>query len=148
MSTSALKKLMFTIGVNDLVSGPIASISRNVESLKRHANGGFDAVRGGAFGLAGAGFAIKTFMAPVYDMQQALGEVKSLNVAEKELDTLTKKSLAFSVKFGESATDFVRSSYDIQSAIGGLVNGELAEFTNASNVLAKATKSDAATITN
>lgn len=148
MSTSALKKLMFTIGVNDLVSGPIASISRNVESLKRHANGGFDAVRGGAFGLAGAGFAIKTFMAPVYDMQEALGEVKSLKVAEKELDTLTKKSLAFSVKFGESATDFVRSSYDIQSAIGGLVNGELAEFTNASNVLAKATKSDAATITN
>jgi len=148
MSTTALEKLMFTIGVTDMVSSPIASITRTVDNMKRHATGGFDAIRGGAIGLAGAGFAIKTFMAPVYDMQQALGEVKSLNVAKKELDTLSKSALAFSVKYGASATDFVRSSYDIQSAIGGLVNGELAEFTRASNVLAKATKADAATVTN
>lgn len=148
MSTSALEKLMFTIGVTDMVSGPVASITRSVENMKRHATGGFDAVRGGAFGLAGAGFAIKTFMEPVYDMRRSLGEVGSLGVTENELDTLTKKSLAFSVKYGESASDFVKSSYDIQSAIGGLINGELAEFTNASNVLAKATKADADTITN
>ena len=148
MSTSALEKLMFTIGVTDMVSGPVASITRSVDNMKRHATGGFDAVRGGAFGLAGAGFAIKTFMEPVYDMRRSLGEVGSLGVTETELDTLTKKSLAFSVKYGESASDFVKSSYDIQSAIGGLINGELAEFTNASNVLAKATKADADTITN
>lgn len=148
MSTSALEKLMFTIGVTDMVSGPVASITRSVDNMKRHATGGFDAVRGGAFGLAGAGFAIKTFMEPVYDMRRSLGEVGSLGVTENELDTLTKKSLAFSVKYGESASDFVKSSYDIQSAIGGLINGELAEFTNASNVLAKATKADADTITN
>lgn len=148
MSTTALEKLMFTVGMNDMVSGPISSINRTIGGMKKNATTGFEAVRGGAFGLAGAGFAIKTFMEPVYDMQRSLGEVKSLNVAQSELDKLTKKSLAFSVKYGESATDFVKSSYDIQSAIGGLVNGELAEFTNASNVLAKATKSDAATVTN
>src|SRR5690606_188378 len=33
------------------------------------------------------------------------------------------------------------------SAIGGLVNGELAKFTEASNILAKGTKADAGTIT-
>lgn len=148
MSTTALQKLMFTIGVNDMVSSPVASITRTVDNMKRHATGGFDAIRGGAIGMAGAGFAIKTFMEPVYDMQRSLGEVESLGVSQKELDTLTKKALAFSVQYGESASDFVKSSYDIQSAIGGLVNGELAEFTRASNVLAKATKADAATVTN
>ncbi|EGS4126411.1 phage tail tape measure protein, partial [Salmonella enterica] len=46
-----------------------------------------------------------------------------------------------------SASAFVRSAYDIQSAISGLQGNELSRFTEVSNILAKATKSDAATIT-
>ena len=148
MSMSALEKLTFTVGLKDMVSPTAKSINTTISGMKQNATQGFDAIRGGAVGLAGAGFAIKTFMQPVYDMQKALGEVKSLDVAQKELDTLTAKSLRFSMVYGESATDFVRSSYDIQSAITGLVDGELAKFTNASNILAKGTKADAATITN
>ena len=148
MSMSALEKLTFTVGLKDMVSPTAKSINTTISGMKQNATQGFDAIRGGAVGLAGAGFAIKTFMQPVYDMQKALGEVKSLDVAQKELDTLTAKSLKFSIAYGESATDFVRSSYDIQSAITGLVDGELAKFTNASNILAKGTKADAATITN
>lgn len=148
MSMSALEKLTFTVGLKDMVSPTAKSINTTISGMKQNATQGFDAIRGGAVGLAGAGFAIKTFMQPVYDMQKALGEVKSLDVAQKELDSLTAKSLRFSMAYGESATDFVRSSYDIQSAITGLVDGELAKFTNASNILAKGTKADAATITN
>lgn len=148
MGMSALEKLTFTVGLKDLVSPTANSINKTISGMKQNATQGFDAIRGGAVGLAGAGFAIKTFMQPVYDMQAALGEVKSLDVAQKELDTLTAKSLRFSMAYGESATEFVRSSYDIQSAIGGLVDGELAKFTNASNILAKGTKADASTITN
>ena len=148
MSMSALEKLTFTVGLKDMVSPTAKSINTTISGMKQNATQGFDAIRGGAVGLAGAGFAIKTFMQPVYDMQKALGEVKSLDVAQKELDTLTAKSLRFSMVYGESATEFVRSSYDIQSAITGLVDGELAKFTNASNILAKGTKADAATITN
>lgn len=148
MSMSALERLTFTVGIRDLVTPTASSINRTITGMRQNATQGFDAIRGGAVGLAGAGFAIKSFMQPVYDMQKALGEVKSLDVAQKELDTLTAKSLKFSIAYGESATDFVRSSYDIQSAITGLVDGELAKFTNASNILAKGTKADAATITN
>lgn len=143
-----MEKLMFTMGLTDMVSKPAASINKTILGMKENATGGFDAIRGGAIGLAGAGLAIKGFMDPVYDMQRAMGEVKSLDVAEKELKQLQKTALGFSVQYGESAADFVRSSYDIQSAIGGLENGELAAFTKASNVLAKGTKADAATITN
>lgn len=148
MSMSALERLTFTVGIRDLVTPTASSINRTITGMRQNATQGFDAIRGGAVGLAGAGFAIKSFMQPVYDMQKALGEVKSLDVAQKELDSLTAKSLRFSMVYGESATDFVRSSYDIQSAITGLVDGELAKFTNASNILAKGTKADAATITN
>ncbi|WP_370314678.1 phage tail tape measure protein [Thalassolituus sp.] len=147
MSITAMERLMFVVGITDLVSGPAASINKTIAGMKANATSGFDAIRGGAIGLAGAGLAIKTFMEPVYEMQRALGEVESLGVHEKELKSLQKTALGFSMKYGESAEDFVRSSYDIQSAIGGLENGELATFTKASNVLAKGTKADAATIT-
>ena len=148
MSTSALEKLMFTVGITDMVSQPAQSINKTIAGMKHNATSGFDAIRGGMFGLAGAGIAIKTFMQPVYDVDEALGEVRSLGVIESELKTLTKQSLIFSSAYGESAADFIRSSYDIQSAIAGLNDGELAKFTNASNILAKGTKADAATITN
>jgi ferritin-like metal-binding protein YciE len=55
--------------------------------------------------------------------------------------------LRFSTQYGESAQDFVRSSYDIQSAISGLVGNELGTFTEASAILAKGTKADMGVIT-
>lgn len=148
MSVGALEKLIFMIGVKDMVSQPVRSINKSISGMKENATAGFSAIHGGAIGLAASGFAIKTFMEPVYDMQEALGEVRSLDVAETEMNKLTKASLKYSTKFGESASEFVRSSYDIQSAISGLADGELAKFTTASNILAKGTKADAATITN
>ncbi|MCD8522565.1 MAG: phage tail tape measure protein [Saccharospirillaceae bacterium] len=148
MNVSALQKLMFTVGMTDNVSKPLSRINNTLTGVKKNANAGFDSIRGGAFGLGASYLAIETLMKPVYNMEAALGEVRSLSVAEKELQTLKRTALSFSIAYGESATDFVRSSYDIQSAIGGLVNGELATFTEASNILAKATKADAATITN
>ena len=42
----------------------------------------------------------------------------------------------------------MQSSYDIQSAIDGLSSADLSQFTLSSNVLAAATKADAATVTN
>lgn len=138
---------MMTIGLTDTVSKPLMSINNTLTGMKKNATGGFENIRGGAMGLAASGLAIKTFMQPVYEMQRRIGEVASLEVAQQELDALKNTSLLFSVQYGESAADFVGSSYDIQSAITGLRNGELAKFTLASNVLAKSTKADAATIT-
>jgi len=148
MSVAALEKLQFVVGMTDMVSGPLKGINKNLSGIKRNANAGFDSIRGGAIGMGASFLAVKTLMQPVYDMQEAVGEVRSLDVADKELKTLQNTALKFSVAYGESASDFVRSSYDIQSAISGLRNGELAKFTEASNILAKGTKADAATVTN
>ncbi len=148
MSVQALEKLQFVVGMTDMVSAPLRGINKNLTGIKNNANAGFDSIRGGAIGLGASFLGVKTLMQPVYDMQEAVGEVRSLSVAESELKKLQDEALNFSVAYGESAAEFVRSSYDIQSAIAGLRNGELAKFTEASNVLAKGTKADAGTITN
>ncbi|EOV0272025.1 phage tail tape measure protein, partial [Salmonella enterica] len=102
----------------------------------------------GVAGLWGAAQGLKGIVDPARDMEGALAEVSSLDVANKTLDQLRKTSQNFAVDYGESASAFVRSAYDIQSAIAGLQGDELPKFTEASAVLAKATKSDTATITN
>ena len=102
----------------------------------------------GLAGMVGTAYALKAAMAPALGQNAALGEVASLGVAADALELLNQKSLEFSIAYGTNATAFVSSAYDIQSAIAGLTGTQLATFTGASNLLAKATKADAATITN
>ncbi|MEH6649986.1 MAG: phage tail tape measure protein [Motiliproteus sp.] len=143
----SLEKLFFAVGLKDQVSSPIGKIDKAIGGMKRNAVEGFTKIAGGSAGLYATGMALESILGPAKAMDRAIGEVKSLGVADKEIKALTETALQFSIKYGESATDFVRSSYDIQSAIAGLNNGELAKFTEASNLLAKATKADAGTIT-
>jgi TP901 family phage tail tape measure protein len=112
------------------------------------ANDSFAKIGGGVAGVAAAGYTMQAMVAPANEFNMAIGEVRSLDVARGSLDALSDSAVKFSIKYGESASDFVKSSYDIQSAIAGLEGDDLARFTNASNVLAKGTKADAATITN
>ncbi|BES69732.1 phage tail tape measure protein [Marinobacter nanhaiticus D15-8W] len=145
--SAALEKLFFSVGMRDQVSGPLGKIDKSLMSVRRSASAGFQEIAGGAVGLAGTGLAIKSMIQPAMEMERAIGEVRSLGVADAELQKLTDTALQFSIQYGKSAKDFVRSSYDIQSAIAGLNNGELATFTESSNLLAAATKADAGTIT-
>lgn len=101
----------------------------------------------GVGGIVASGYALQNALMPAIEMSRALGEVKSLGVQEGALKMLSQSSYEYALQYGESATEFVRSSYDIQSAIAGLNATDLSRFTMASNVLAKGTKSDAATIT-
>lgn len=52
------------------------------------------------------------------------------------------------MQYGESAVDFVNSSYAIKGAIDGLAGDELPRFTYAAAVLAKGTKANVGDITN
>uniref|UniRef100_UPI0027D9866C phage tail tape measure protein n=1 Tax=Aeromonas rivipollensis TaxID=948519 RepID=UPI0027D9866C len=102
----------------------------------------------GATTLAAGGLAVQAALGPAIEMDRALSEVASLDVQKDVLGALGREALKLSVQYGNSATEIVRSSYDIQSAIAGLEGNELPAFTRASTVLAKATKADTATITN
>lgn len=140
--------LRFTVGLVDQISKPLGNIQRQINDVTNTYRQGTHTMVAGATGMVGAGFALQQALMPAIEMDRALGEVKSLGVADDQLKTLTQTAMKFSVEYGKSATDFVAASYDIQSAISGLAGNELSEFTRASGVLAAATKADTATITN
>ncbi|MEM6508007.1 MAG: phage tail tape measure protein [Pseudomonadota bacterium] len=140
--------LMFTIGLIDQITKPIAKISHSLNGLSSDYQTGTMKMASGVAGIAASGYALQNALMPAIEMDRVLGEVKSLGVRESALKQLTDTSYQYALKYGKSATEFVSSSYDIQSAIAGLNDADLSAFTMSSNVLAAATKSDAATITN
>lgn len=142
------ESLMFQVGLIDRISKPIANIQRQFGDLGNSYRDGTHTMITGAAGVAGAGFALQAALMPAIEMDRVLGEVKSLGVANEQLQQLSDTALNFAVEYGKSATEFVAASYDIQSAIAGLAGNELSEFTRASAVLAAATKADMGTITN
>lgn len=140
--------LMFTVGLIDQITKPIAKISNKLNGLASNYQAGTMQMASGIGGVVASGYALQNALMPAIEMDRALGEVASLGVRDSALKMLSQNSYEYALKYGESAVDFVRSSYDIQSAIAGLNDADLSRFTMASNVLAKATKADAATVTN
>ncbi len=140
--------LMFTVGMIDQITKPIAKISKGLNGLTNDYQRGTMKMASGVAGIAASGYALQNALMPAIEMDRALGEVKSLGVRESALKQLTDTSYEFALKYGKSSTEFVKSSYDIQSAIAGLNDNDLSAFTLSSNVLAAATKADAGTITN
>lgn len=141
-------QLDFTLSLIDKITRPLKQAEAGVKGFAGASRQAFANVAVGGAGLLGVGMGIKAVLQPAHEMNMALGEVRSLGTAENALNALRDAAMNFSIEYGGSAADFVKSSYDIQSAISGLAGNDLAAFTNASSVLAKATKSDAATITN
>lgn len=139
--------LMFTIGLIDQITKPIAKISQGLSGLASNYQAGTMQMASGIGGIAASGYALQNALMPAIEMDRALGEVKSLGVQDDALKMLANNSYDYALKYGKSSTDFVRSSYDIQSAIAGLNASDLSRFTMSSNVLAAATKADAATVT-
>ncbi|HEQ3533789.1 TPA: phage tail tape measure protein [Vibrio parahaemolyticus] len=140
--------LRFQVGLIDQISKPLGNIKRNLNDVTNTYRQGTHTMMAGAAGMVGAGFALQQALMPAIEMDRALGEVKSLGVADDQLKTLTQTAMKFSVEYGKSATEFVAASYDIKSAMGDMTGDELAGVTRSSAILAAATKADTATITN
>lgn len=143
-----MEKLMMQVALVDQVTKPLQGINSQIDKVSKAGRQGWSNMAMGATTVAAGGMAIQSALGPAIEMDRALGEVASLDVKKDVLGALGREALALSVKYGESATEIVRSSYDIQSAIAGLEGNELPAFTRASTTLAKATKADTATITN
>lgn len=139
---------MMQVALVDQVTKPLAGINAQMNKVSKAGRQGWSNMAMGATTLAAGGLAVQAALGPAIEMDRALSEVASLDVQKDVLGALGREALKLSVQYGNSATEIVRSSYDIQSAIAGLEGNELPAFTRASTVLAKATKADTATITN
>ena len=139
-------RLDFILALTDKVTAPLAKVKMSFTELADQSEENIKQMGVGLAGVWGAAKGITESLEPALEMNRALGEVRSLGVAEDALTSLQQKSLQFSVDYGENAQAFVASAYKIDGAIKGLAGNQLAVFTNTSNLLAKATKSDADTM--
>ena len=139
-------RLAFILSLTDKVSAPLGKVKTSFSDLANQSQQNIKQVGIGLAGMVGAGVAITESLEPALEMNRALGQVKSLGVAEDALESLNRKALEFSVAYGTHASEFVESAYSISGAIKGLTGEQLATFTNTSNLLAKATKADAETL--
>ena len=142
-----LEKLFFAIGLKDEASGKAGKLQKNLERMTKGVQKHFKGVGVAGAGVAGAVLSVQALADPAIDLNRALGEVSSLDVDKMGLKAVQNAAGDFAFAYGGMASDVVRASYDIQSAIAGLTGNELASFTGAGAVLAKATKADVGTIT-
>ncbi len=138
-------RLAFILSLTDKVTGPASKIKNTITDLAD--SGAANIVRMGAgfVGLRESFEGLSAVLEPAREMNSALGDVRAMGTAEDALDSLNTKALEFSVQYGASAVEFVSSARSIEGAIQGLVGNQLATVTNASSVLAKATKADTET---
>lgn len=138
---------MLTIGLLDRITGPLRGIQRTVDQVTSHSRKAFMNTAAGVTALIAASTSFASTVNPANDMNNALGEVRSLEVAEDTLAALNQSGLKYAIQFGDQASMYVRSAYDIQSAIDGLAGNDLPRFTTAAGTLAKATKANVTDIT-
>ncbi|WP_454867354.1 phage tail tape measure protein [Pseudomonas farris] len=138
--------LAFILSLTDKVTAPLGKVKMGFSDLAEQSEKHIKTMGLGLGGLTAAVIGIQQSMVPALEVNRALGDVRSLGVAEDALTALNSKSLEFAVNYGENAREFVASAYQIEGAIKGLAGSQLATFTNTSNLVAKATKTDAATM--
>ena len=148
----ASNQLNFSVWLRDRTSSGMASVTnrfRTLQRMGRQTQQSWSNIGMGSAGVWAVGQTMQALTGPAREMNAARGELNSLLDGDgtKTLNSVQNEAMKFASKYGASASEFVRASYDIQSAIGGLNGTELSKFTNASAVLAMATKADTATIT-
>ncbi|TQF70496.1 phage tail tape measure protein [Pseudoalteromonas luteoviolacea] len=146
-SLSKMDKLQYSIGLIDKVTGPVNKIIAKINQLSEQTASAKEQLSGGLMSAAGGAMMLVGSLNPAIEAQAALGEVQSLDVSNQALTQLNNTAMNFVSNYGGNTAEVIRSSYDIQSAISGLTGKELAQFTESSSILAKGTKSDAATTT-
>jgi TP901 family phage tail tape measure protein len=139
-------RLAFILSLTDKVTAPLGKVKMGFNDLAEQSEKNIKTMGLGLGGMVGAGVAITQSLAPALEMNRALGEVRSLGIAEDALSSLNQKALEFSVDYAASARDFVASAATVDGAIKGLTASQLTSITNTSNILAKATKGDAETM--
>ena len=136
------ERLIMTMSLLDRVSPPIRGIMRTITRLQRHVRSAFSDIGKGMATITGTAALTTATLFPSGDLYAAVGEVRSLGVGEAGLKSLRHEGGRFAAAWGVDSANFVRSAYDIQSAIAGLSERELPSATRTAGILAKATKAN------
>ncbi|WP_447868170.1 phage tail tape measure protein [Rahnella aceris] len=135
--------LDFTLSLIDNMTRPLRQVQSSVSGFAQESAAAFGKVAIGAAALWGVGASITAALDPAIQMFDAMQEASARGINDDALAKVTDDALKFSVRYGESAVEFVKSSADINAAVAGLTNAELPRVTVVANTAAKALKSTA-----
>ena len=91
-----MQSLEFIMSLIDRVSAPANKIMKTMDTVTTNVQSGYQQIGYGTAGLVGTGFALDRITRPVRELDNALREVKSLDVTNDVLTDLTKTSMQFS----------------------------------------------------
>lgn len=135
--------LDFTLSLIDNMTRPLRQVQSSVSGFAQESAAAFGKVAIGAAALWGVGASITAALDPAIQMFDAMQEASARGINDDALAKVTDDALKFSVRYGESAVEFVKSSAEINAAVAGLTNAELPRVTVVANTAAKALKSTA-----
>lgn len=139
-----MKELQFLLSLKNNLSKPLGQAKQSLASFTKQSQKSLKATGMGAAGLLGAGLALKGIIGPANDLQNALDELGTRNVAAETLNDISRAAAKFSTDYGTSALDFVNSTIGIKSALRELSDKDLPRAAVAANTLAYITKSSGA----
>ena len=90
MSADTTSKLDFILRLVDHVTAPAAKVSKQLMDVAEVGKTGFAQVGAGAAGMVGSVLALQESLAPAREQMMAVGEVRSLGVAEDALEALQR----------------------------------------------------------
>ncbi|MFP5713864.1 phage tail tape measure protein [Salmonella sp. 741265048_PSA] len=139
-----MKQLDFTLSLIDKLTRPLKQVQSSVTGFAEKSKAAFTQIGGGALALAGTGMAIKGALSPAIEMYDALNDAAAKGIDDQALKAVQRDALRFSMTYGASAVEFVKSTENINASIAGLTGNELPKVTKVANTLAFALRSTSA----
>ncbi|MCL7770785.1 hypothetical protein [Pasteurella multocida] len=102
----AVEGLEYVISLVDQVSAPLKGVMKSIDDIGNRGKDAMIKIGAGVGGIVAAGVALQGAIAPAIEMNRAIGEVRSLSVAEESLRKLTDTALEFSSQYGECIQPF------------------------------------------
>ncbi|EHD3204644.1 TPA_asm: phage tail tape measure protein [Salmonella enterica subsp. houtenae] len=139
-----MKQLDFTLSLIDKLTRPLKQVQSSVTGFAEKSKAAFTQIGGGALALAGTGMAIKGALSPAIEMYDTLNDAAAKGIDDQALKAVQRDALRFSMTYGASAVEFVKSTENINASIAGLAGNELPKVTKVANTLAFALSSTSA----
>ncbi|WP_324029941.1 phage tail tape measure protein [Pantoea sp. JZ2] len=139
-----MKQLDFTLSLIDKLTRPLKQAQASVSGFAEKSKNAFKQIGAGGLAMWGVAQAIQGALSPAIEMYDALNDAAAKGIDDTSLKTVQRDALRFSMTFGTSAVEFVKSTEDINASIAGLSSTELPKVTRVANTLAFAMKSTAA----
>lgn len=140
------KQLMFTVGLVDQITKPIAKISKQFSGLASNYQAGTMKMATGIGGVAAAGMSLYESLQPALEIDKALKNAKGIGVTSESIKELSKTAMNYSLEYGVATTEVIKHAEKMRGVLGNVSTDILMSTTRSSALLGQALQADADTV--